>query len=389
MLKESRIKSFLVLFLPGLLFMLSVSACGLFPEEQEVLAPPLVEPEEVTYITEDAVTGYIENSITCVGTLVPVNSENSIFRYTSGRLKKIHVASGDKVKKGDLIAELLTDNLESGIKLQKLTVEMKRNDLDNAGKTYEIELEQEQSKQRKLEDEYEMMNSVSESYSKKEIDAALEEADSHKASIEKFIVNNNSQLQMKALDLEAAEIRLSDLDKQLAESRLTASIDGIVTYISSLKEGDAVDAYTTIARVADPAEKYLEYKGKDAYEFKVGGEVELEADGNKFPGVVVMIPSTAPSEESEKYKDTVRIKPIGVPDGMEIGKTMKIRMVLESKDNALILPKNAVHSSAGNYIVYTLENGIRVEKYVKKGIESGTMVEITEGLKPGEKVIVE
>ena len=94
------------------LFCCMLSACSLFPAEEEVLAPPLIEPEEITYRTAEAKIGYIEDSIVRTAYFIPVVDKDHFFTNRSGRLKVIHVKIGDAVKAGDLIAELLTDDIE-------------------------------------------------------------------------------------------------------------------------------------------------------------------------------------------------------------------------------------------------------------------------------------
>src|SRR5690606_28641602 len=95
------------------LLMTSLSGCYLFPKEEEVLAPPLVEPPEITYETQEVKKGVIEKKITASGTFVSIEQANMFFKHRGGRLKKIHVKVGDYVEKGQLIAELDSADLEN------------------------------------------------------------------------------------------------------------------------------------------------------------------------------------------------------------------------------------------------------------------------------------
>lgn len=56
-------------FLSGaiiLTVMMLNSGCNLFPKEEEVLAPPLMEPPEISYETKEVKKGTIEKSINAV-----------------------------------------------------------------------------------------------------------------------------------------------------------------------------------------------------------------------------------------------------------------------------------------------------------------------------------
>ncbi|HTR61352.1 MAG TPA: efflux RND transporter periplasmic adaptor subunit [Candidatus Binataceae bacterium] len=57
------------------------------------------------------------------------------------------------------------------------------------------------------------------------------------------------------------------------------------------------------------------------------------------------------------------------------------------QDHALFVPDSAVLRYAGVARVFVVENGIAHTREVKTGMQMGNQVEITEGLKPGERVV--
>ena len=57
-----------VLALAGVLLLFS--GCSMFPEEEAALDPPLIKPAEVTYTTEEAVTGTISEEVSDSCTVV-------------------------------------------------------------------------------------------------------------------------------------------------------------------------------------------------------------------------------------------------------------------------------------------------------------------------------
>src|SRR6266513_1704621 len=68
----------------------------------------------------------------------------------------------------------------------------------------------------------------------------------------------------------------------------------------------------------------------------------------------------------------------------------KVRFVADTKKNALIVPQEAVSELQGSYqvIVVDQENKAQIRP-VKMGERIGAMWEVTEGLKPGERVVVQ
>jgi len=72
------------------------------------------------------------------------------------------------------------------------------------------------------------------------------------------------------------------------------------------------------------------------------------------------------------------------------GQFGRVRFVLETKKGALVVPQEAVNELQGSYQVAVVDDDNKVSiRLVKTGERVGPMWEITDGLKPGEKVIVQ
>ncbi|NLG88093.1 MAG: HlyD family efflux transporter periplasmic adaptor subunit [Clostridiaceae bacterium] len=371
------------------LFFCMLSACGLFPTEEEVLAPPLIEPEEITYRTAEARIGYIEDSITRTAYFIPVIDKDHFFTNRSGRLKAIYVKLGDTVKAGDLIAELLTDDIEKEIEYQRILVDSYIKSCSYIEQKSAIEIMAAESNLADLEKKHREMLGNAGAHARNEIENIEREIKNQKISVDKLKLDYSNQLEMKKYELALSEMKLKQLEEELSQCRLYASVDGIVTYVLNISEGDIVDIYKTVATISDPEVLHLEYKGNSAGDFKVGMKVQVTVDKKTYSGEVVLTAASVPFEEMEKYRDTVQIKMEQMPEGVKMGDRAEIKLVRDFKENAVIIPKNALKSYLGKDVIYILEDGIRVERYVQKGVQSVSEVEITEGLKAGEQVIVE
>lgn len=366
------------------------AGCGVFPSEEEALVPPLAVPEEITYKTMDAKVGRIEESIKGNANFVPYDEKSIFFEKSSGRLKELYAKVGENVKKGSLIAELLTDDIERQIANQEITVNSKQKDLEYTKSISDIEIKMSQDELKELQKKYDTMIKISDTYSKNEIESAKISLENQKNVLEKLKLNLSNQLELKKNDLESAKIVLQGLKKDFENSRLLSPVDGIITYTASLKEGEFVDAFKIVATIAKPGDLQLKYKGMDANKFELGMKVEVTTDDDKkCTGEVGLTKNSVPIEEMEKYADTVLIKLDKIPEGVKSGSSADIKLVLKASDNALIIPKSAVQKYMGKDIVYVLEKNVRVERYVEVGIESINEVQIIEGIEAGEKVIVE
>jgi macrolide-specific efflux system membrane fusion protein len=361
----------------------------LFPTEEEVLAPPLTEPEGITYRVVEAAIGYIEDSIIKTAYFVPVVEKNHFFANRSGRLKAIYVNPGDYVKKGDVIAELLTADIEKEIELQKIVVDSQIKAYSYLEQKSVLEIKATESSLADLKKKCGEMKENASAYPAVDIENIEKEIKNGRISLDKLILDYSYQLDMKKNELMLSELKLSQLEEELGQCKLHASVDGIVTYVLNINEGDIVDLYETIVTISDPKILNLEYKGNSAGDFKVGMKVQVTVNKETYSGEVVLTAASVPLEEMEKYKDIVRIKMDKLPEGIEKGDSAEIKLIKDFSENAVIIPKSAVKTYLGRDVVYVLEDGIRVERYVRKGVQGINDVEITEGLKAGEQVIIE
>ncbi|UJF35588.1 biotin/lipoyl-containing protein [Paenibacillus hexagrammi] len=153
------------------------------PVEEEELKPPLVEPAKETLSLYVVKRANIAQQISGVATFASDKMDYLFYSESGGRLKKVNVKLGDSVKAGDILATTETSDLETKIKLQEISIEK-----------LQISLQQ-----------------------------AMADKDA-----------DDPDVRLKLLDMESARLQLKSLQTQLQNTRLTASIDGIVTFIDTL-----------------------------------------------------------------------------------------------------------------------------------------------------------
>jgi membrane fusion protein (multidrug efflux system) len=72
------------------------------------------------------------------------------------------------------------------------------------------------------------------------------------------------------------------------------------------------------------------------------------------------------------------------------GQYAKVRAVLETIPGATVVPQRSVNELQGNFQVAVVgaENKVSV-RTVKPGVRTGSLIVISEGLQPGERIVVE
>ncbi|MCL2351638.1 MAG: efflux RND transporter periplasmic adaptor subunit, partial [Firmicutes bacterium] len=162
-------------------------------------------------------------------------SERVYFR-AGGRLKDIYVRTGQSVKKGDLLAELDTEDARRDIDDAEKALESLERSYEHANSQarFDIELENFRLDKMRLTPETSAADLRAE-----EIRAEMLSLDLRHA------------VERQDAELEWRRSLLDDKRARLGEASLAARTDGVITYVSAIMPGDAVPPFTDIVRLAD------------------------------------------------------------------------------------------------------------------------------------------
>lgn len=329
--------------------------------------PPSVQVEVADVIQKD-----VSLQIEWVGTTD--GSNNALIRaQVSGYLLKRPYTEGAFVKKGDLLFQLDPSKFQTA--------------LDQA--LGELAKAQAQFTKTKQDVDRDTPLAKAGAISQKELDDSVQSHAATKGS------------------LAAAKAAVEQAKLNLGWTRITAPIDGIVG-ISKAQIGDLIDASTELTSVStlDPIKVYFpmseqEYfeaaeKIQQGYKDKEEGKeyglatLELVLGGEKvYPhkGQFYLV-----DRQVDQKTGTIRVAAL-FPNPNNLlrpGQFARVRAVTKTKEKAILIPQRAVTEMQGSYqaAVVTPENKVDIRP-VKVGLRSGSLWIITQGLKPGERVVVE
>ena len=206
-------------------------------------------------------------------------------------------------------------------------------------------------------------------------------------------------------NVEADEAAVKQAELNLGYTNVTAPIDGLVGFannqvgdlvgpstgpLTTVSQLDPIKAVVTagegpftdfVSRHPDPKERNEYVKTLD---FKlILGNGELYPHKGEF---YALDRSLDPKTGSIRYYVTF-------PNAGNIlrpGQFGKVRFVADMKKGAMVIPQEAVNELQGNYQVAVVDQNNKVSIHpVKMGERIGAMWEVTEGLKPGDKVVVQ
>ena len=210
-----------------------------------------------------------------------------------------------------------------------------------------------------------------------------------------------SELQARAL-LDQATAALDSAKLNLGFTRIVSPIDGIAglakAQIGDLLSPSATTELTTVSNV-NPIKVYINISEREYLNFQAtaGNRSKPEdiplalilLDGSTYPktGKFNLLnrqvdPTTGTFKVGAQFPN---------PDSLlRPGQFAKIRATFAVHKDALLVPQRAVTDIQGKYLIAVVGEGNKVEiRPVKPGERSGSAWIISEGLKAGEKVIVE
>lgn len=205
----------------------------------------------------------------------------------------------------------------------------------------------------------------------------------------------------------SAKAAVEQAKLNLSWTKIRAPIDGVVG-ISKAQIGDLIDANTELTSIStlDPIRVYFPVSEQEYFEAadKIQQGYKDRKEGKEYSlallelvlGGEKVYPHKGQFHLVDRQVDTktgtIRVAAL-FPNPNNLlrpGQFAKVRVVTKTKENAILVPQRAVTEMQGSYqvAVVTPENKIDIRP-VKVGQRSGGLWIIDQGLKAGERVVVE
>ena len=344
----------------------------------------LAAPEAATVPNTVVVgRGDLERTVLASGVL-EANSLVSVGAEVSGRIEAVHVALGQEVRKGDLIAEIDSLDQENAVKTAQAVlagIEAQKRSQEATLAKAEAALARNQQLN---------ANSL---VSQTDLETAQAAVDSAQAQIDQLA----AQIAQSELSVESAEL-------DLARTRIVAPSDGTIVALL-VDEGQTVNASSsipTIVKIADldtmvikaeisEADVVRVEAGQRVY-FTILGEPDIKIDATlrEVEPAPTSISSDTASSDSAVYYNGLFDVPN--PDHkLRISMTAQVTIVLDEVEDALVLPSGLVSRKdpQGNTIVAVYDPASQTvePRRIEVGLNNNVMAEIKNGLSEGEQVV--
>ena len=345
-----------------LIFLVFSTACSRKPAQTGPPPPEVL----VTTVTPRDVPRILERVATLDG-FINANINAQVQGYIVSR----DYQEGSLVKKGDSLFQIDPRPFEAALAQAKATLAKDKANLAKA----------EADEKRALD----LFNRKV--ISEQERDTAVAAAESSRANVQ------------------ADEAAVKQAELNLGYTKITAPIDGIAGFannqvgdlvsptsgpLTTISQIDPIKAVVTagegpftdfVSRHPDPTERAAYIR---SLEFEL-----ILGDGKVYPhkGKFYALDRNLDLKTGSIRYEVTFPNP---GNNLRPGQFGKVRFVADTKKNALIVPQEAVSELQGNYQVVVVDQDNKAHiRPVKMGERIGSMWEVTDGLKPGERVVVQ
>ncbi|MBL8532802.1 MAG: efflux RND transporter periplasmic adaptor subunit [Betaproteobacteria bacterium] len=319
-------------------------------------------------------------ALTATGYVV-AQRKAAVASKATGRLEWLGVAEGSRVRKGEVIARLESsdvaatrDQAAASLKVTRANVEQSRVELDEA--------------RRELARAAELLRQkfVSESVYD-QARARVDKAAAGLRSLEASVAVAQANLRAAEVSVEQTLIRAPFDGVVLTKS---ANVGDVVTPFSS-----AMDAKGAVVSMADMSTLEVEADVSESSLAKVRLEqpVEIELDAlpdRRFRGVVSRM---VPTVDRSKATVMTKIRFVDIDPRVLPEMSAKAIFLTQPVTDAQREPRTAVNPAAvvkrdGRDVAFVVEDGTARRRDVRRGQKVGDLVEIADGLAPGDKVVL-
>lgn len=377
-----------------------VESAGPTPPEVEVMQ---VEPQDVPITKE------------WVGTLKGlVNTD--IRSKVSGYLLRQTYTNGDSVRKGALLFEVDSRPFQAAVDQAQANLEQARGTVQEA----QAQLLQAKANQQKMEAELGKTEidvtrftplAKAKAISQQELDNAVQANLASKAQVEAakaLIATATATIEARNAAVVAAQAALEDAQLNLGYTKIVSPIAGIAG-IANAQVGDLVGPQTptpmTTVSTADPIlaqfaaseQDYLAAVHADAKSSGTAVQTFLKklrftlilANGSEFPrqGVLQYV-----DREVDVRTGTINVQ-VAFPNPGNVlrpGGYATVKSVVRMQKGVLAVPQRALTELQGRYMVDIVDDQNKVSlRQVTPGEQVGSIWVVQQGLKPGERIVVE
>jgi len=331
--------------------------------------------------------------------------EDAVLAFqTSGRVTQVNVQVGDAVKKGQVLMQLDTTDLEASLKTAQVNLastqasydstKLKNDQNPNQLLVAKVALDKATLALQKAQAEYNAIawrGDVGMTTQAQTLQSASIDYQSALANYQISAANiNDTALKQAQAQLDNAKLSVEQAQRNLDKTKLVAPFDGVVAAVN-FSVGDTASGNAVTIVDLSKLQVRVTVAEVDIAKIKVGQTAQMTMDalsGKTYNAQVMSInPVATVTQGVVNYPVTVEI--LNNDGSIKPGMTSNLTITVERRDNVLLVPLRAVRAQGNQRTVTVLHQGQNISLSVTTGLSNDQSVEITSaGLQEGDRVVI-
>jgi HlyD family secretion protein len=349
--------------------------------------------------TSQVERGNLSRDIATTGKIVAANAP-VIYSTELGQVT-FNVKPGDMVNKNQTIANVYSPELHATLKqamtqLQSMTSDVARSKLaarrSQLKQQQMMELAKVELDAAQREFKRGAISSKQNLISKKDFeetqDSLIKAKLTYRHAQQETQLNKDTvafEIENKKLALTTQKIAVTELQRKVDELKIISPVAGIIgNWLTEQKAQVAANQplMTVVDLTAFEAE--LNVPENYADELGIGMPVEVNVGGSMLSGKLVSI---SPEVSNNQVTTRVRMNDISRAN-LRQNQRLSARIILEEKNNVLMVKRGAFVQSGGGKVTYLVQEGLATKLAIQTGASSISHIEIVNGAAEGDTIVV-
>ncbi len=193
------------------------------------------------------------------------------------------------------------------------------------------------------------------------------------------------ELRAKRQAVERQRLQVADIERQAEELAVRSPVQGQVGQLF-VNDRMTVAKDAKLATVVDLSQLEVQMQVAESFarELQPGMAGEISGNGQQWAGKVSSV-----SPEVVNGEVSARLRFDGaMPPQLRQNQRLSVRVLLDHRDKVLTVARGSFVDEGGGRIAYVLQDGEARRRAIRLGAQSLAKVEVLEGLKPGERIVI-
>lgn len=348
----------------------------------------------------DVTRGDLVRDIAAEGRVIAANSP-TLYAISGGTLT-LKVVAGDRVEKGQALAEIDSPELRSKLAQEEATLAGYEAEAGRAA----LDAQLRQAEARKVLDQAKIDRTAAqrdlqryqrafEGGAVAQVDLARAQDALQKTEIGVASATQDLGLQGRGAGLDMRNKQLvaerqrsvvAEMRRQVDALKLRAPFDGIVGQIQAVQSSN-VAANAPVLSVVDLSVFEVEIRVPESFarDLEIGMPAELRSAGTAYPAQVSAV---SPEVVNGEVVARLRFDAGSQPPGLRQSQRLTARILLDTRKDVLMVARGPFVDQDGGRTAYVLDGSTAVRRPITAGATSLSAVEIVDGLQPGDRIVI-